>query len=445
MKRRRSRPGRVARKRKRKHNQSVQTVSLCHQEQYVRLIRFLKQKGFTSTILRPAHFSDTGRGLQTLQTIKPGQLLISLPQTCLLTTAAVLSSYVGPFIKSWTPRPSPLLVLCVFLVLERHRSPFSEWFPYIDVLPRTYSCPVYFTDDVMNLLPISLKERALEQRASVQELHSSNQHFFRSLQPLVNESAEEVFTYEALRWAWCTVNTRSVFMPHSPSPFMSGQDECALAPFLDLLNHRPDVQVSALFNDATRCYEIHSVSGTDCYQQAFINYGCHDSQRLLLEYGFIATNNPHSVVYVDTGLLCKVLEGDRILGQKMKFLAENELLSNLTISNEGPGWRLMTVVRVLSLQRVQLAQWKAVLLGQVLCEEREKWCTQTIQTLCVHSLRDTDAALEKISQILPQCEGSRTEQLGVVMALRQEERCILGKCLEILDSKDKQGHDFLEQ
>lgn len=37
------------------------------------------------------------------------------------------------------------------------------------------------------------------------------------------------------------------------------------------------------------------------YQQAFINYGSHDNQRLTLEYGFVAPCNPHSVVYVDQG------------------------------------------------------------------------------------------------------------------------------------------------
>ncbi|XP_028279906.1 SET domain-containing protein 4 isoform X2 [Parambassis ranga] len=343
------RAGRAARKRRRKRESTILSVSLCHQPQYVRLMKFLHQRGFSSTVLQPVLFTDTGRGLQTLKSIKPGELVISLPESCLITTSTVLDSYVGQYVKSWKPCLSPLLALCVFLVCERHRGEASDWFPYIDVLPSTYTCPAYFTDDIMAVLPASVRRRALEQREVVQELHSSNQNFFRFLQPILNKPTEDVLTYEALRWAWCSVNTRSVFMSQPPNNFLSGQDNYALAPFLDLLNHRPDVQVRASFNNQTRCYEIRSVAGSLRYQQAFINYGSHDNQRLLLEYGFVATANPHSVVYVDTELLCDVLRSDRSLDQKIKFLRDNSFLHNLTVSSEGPSWRLMTALRLLSL------------------------------------------------------------------------------------------------
>ncbi|XP_070771885.1 SET domain-containing protein 4 [Enoplosus armatus] len=437
------RAGRAARKRRQKQQSVVQSVSLCHQPQYVRLLKFLHQRGFTSTLLQAALFTDTGRGLQALKTMKPGQLLISLPESCLLTTSAVLDSYLGQYIKSWKPRLSPLLALCVFLVCERHRGEASDWFPYIDVLPTSYTCPAYFTDDVAAVLPTSVRRRALEQREAVREIHHVNQDFFRSLQPILSQPVEEVLTYEAIRWAWCSVNTRSVFMSQPSNNFLFGQDVYALAPFLDLLNHRPDVQVKASFNDVTRCYEIRSVSGTLRYQQAFINYGSHDNQRLMLEYGFVAPCNPHSVVYVDTDLLCDVLRGDRSLDQKIKFLRENNFLHNLTVSSEGPSWRLMTALRLLSLPQTLYHHWKAVLLGQVLCEEREEWSIQTAKTLCQQLLQDTHTALDKVSHLLLLCDHPVREQLDVVKSLRQEERCILGSCLEALEGTLRQPDELL--
>ncbi|KAK5854352.1 hypothetical protein PBY51_015429 [Eleginops maclovinus] len=435
--------GRAARKRRKKQESIARSVSLRHQPQYVRLIKFLHQRGFTSTLLQPALFTDTGRGLQAVKTIKSGELIISLPESCLLTTSTVLSSYLGPYIKSWKPRISPLLALCVFLVCERHRGEASDWFPYIEVLPKTYTCPAYFTDDVMAVLPASVQRRALEQREAVRGVHSSHLNLFRSLQPILSQPVEEVLTYEALRWAWCSVNTRSVFMSQPSNDFLFGQDDYALAPFLDLLNHRPDVQVKASFSDVSRCYEIRSVSGTLRYEQAFINYGSHDNQRLMLEYGFVASCNPNSVVYVDTDLLCEVLKGDRSLDQKIKFLRENHFINNLTVSGEGPGWRLMTALRLMSLPQTLYPQWKAVLLGQQVCEEREEWSVRTVKILCQRILQDTHTALEKISLLLLQCDQSLTEQLHVVQALRQEERCILGSCLKATECSAEPPDELL--
>ncbi|KAI9519623.1 hypothetical protein NQZ68_026828 [Dissostichus eleginoides] len=432
------RSGRAARKRRKKQESITQSVSLSHQQQYVRLKKFLHQRGFTSTLLQPALFTDTGRGLQALKTIKSGELIISLPESCLLTTSTVLNSYLGPYIKSWRPRISPLLALCVFLVCERHRGEASDWFPYIDVLPKTYTCPAYFSDDVMAVLPTSVQRKALDQREEVRGIHSSHLSLFRSLQPILSQPVEEVLTYEALRWAWCSVNTRSVFMSHPSSDFLFGQDVYALAPFLDLLNHRPDVQVKASFNEVSRCYEIRSVSGTLRYEQAFINYDSHDSQRLMMEYGFVASCNPNSVVYVDTDLLCDVFKADRSLDQKMKFLRENNFINNLTVSSEGPSWRLLTALRLMALPQTLYPQWKAVLLGQQVCEERDERSVRTVKNLCERILRDTHTALEKISLLLQCVCPSLTEQLHVVEALRQEERCILGNCLKAMECSAEQ-------
>lgn len=426
------RAGRTRRKRRQKQQDTVQTASLSHQLRYVSLMKFLHRRGFTSTLLQPADFTDTGRGLQAQKTIKPGELIISLPESCLITTSTVLDSYLGQYIKSWKSRLSSVLVLCVFLVCERDRGKESEWFPYINALPTTYTCPACYADGVIALLPTGVQSRASEQREAVREIHSSNQEFFRSLWPILSRPVEEVLTYEALRWAWCSVNTRSVFLSRPPSHFLSGQDVYALAPFLDLLNHRPDIQVSAGFSQVTRCYEIRSTVEIGRYQQAFINYGSHDNQRLLLEYGFVAPGNPNSVVYVDTDVLGEVLKGDRSLGQKMKFLKEHNFSHNLTISTEGPSWRLMTVLRLLALPQSLYPQWKTVLLGQTLCAEREQWSVRAAFSVCQRLLEETNTALDEIAALMQRCDRPIGEQLDVVKSLRQEERSILSSCVKVL-------------
>uniref|UniRef100_A0A3P9HVA6 SET domain containing 4 n=1 Tax=Oryzias latipes TaxID=8090 RepID=A0A3P9HVA6_ORYLA len=367
---------------------------------YVRLMKFLHGRGFTSTPLQPALFSVLGFYLNLLSVLlQPGGMLVSLPESCLLTTSMVLHSYLG-----WKPRPSSLVALCVFLVCERHRGEASDWFPYIDVLPRSYCCPPYFTDTVMAVLPSGVRRRAEEQREGLQHLYAVHQDFFRSLQPVLSHPPEEVLTYEALRWAWCSINTRSVFMDRPSSSFLSGPDNYALAPFLDLLNHRPDVQVKAGFNRTTGCYEVRSISGVQRYHQAFINYGSHDNQRLLLEYGFVSSCNPHSVIYVEEDLLCELLRGDESLEEKMKFLRENSFLQNLTLSDEGPSWRLLTALRLLSPPRIprwlSSQRWRTLLLGQMVSDEAEQRSVQTAKTLCEHLLRETRRSLQEVRRSL---------------------------------------------
>lgn len=373
----------------------------------------------------------------SLQNVLPGEVLISLPESCLLSTSTVMDSYLGEYIKRWQPPLSPLLALCVFLICERHRGEDSDWFPYINILPTSYTCPAYYPDEVMAFLPVSVRGRAFEQRERVRELHTASLPFFRSLQPILRQPVEEVVTYEWLRWAWCTVNTRSVFLSRPQTHhFLSGQDVCALAPYLDLLNHRPDLQVSASFSHVTGCYEIRCDSATKKYQQAFINYGSHDNQRLLLEYGFVASGNPHSVVYLDTeqltGLSQCFAASDRSLDQKIRFLQNNSFSHDLMVTSDGPSWRLMTALRLLSLPLQQYPQWRKVLRGAAVSEDRERWSIQTAVTLCQSALQDTHSALDQISSLAQRSDQPIREQLGVVKCLREEELCILGHCLQVL-------------
>ncbi|XP_048349487.1 SET domain-containing protein 4 isoform X2 [Sphaerodactylus townsendi] len=362
----------------------------------------------------------------TTKALQAGQLIIALPEKCLLTTDTVLNSYLGEYIIKWRPPISPLTALCTFLIAEKYYHKKSVWQPYLDLLPETYTCPVYLEQQAVNLFPEPLRGKALEQKSLVEQQYTSSKSFFFSLQPLFPEHVESVFSYSAFQWAWCTINTRTVYMKHPQKECFSREpDNYALAPFLDLLNHSPTVQVKAAFNERTRCYEIKTLSHCAKYQEVFINYGPHDDQRLLLEYGFVAASNPHNCVHVDTDTLLKYLiPEDKQRHIKVSILQEYKLLDNLTFGWDGPSWRLLTALKLLCLDAHQFTSWKKVLLGDAISERNEKKSLDLAKKICTSLTEKTQRALHKISR-LKQDNVDLVNQLSFLEALHTEDLNIL--------------------
>ncbi|XP_039714008.1 SET domain-containing protein 4 isoform X2 [Pteropus medius] len=344
--------GRTSRIRRRKLSKSFESrgVNESYKPEFIQLRKWLKDRKFEDTNLIPASFPGTGRGLMSKTSLREGQVIISLPESCLLTTDTVIRSYLGAYVAKWRPPLSPLLALCTFLVAEKHAGDRSPWKPYLEILPKAYTCPVCLEPEVVNLLPQPLKAKAREQRIRVQEFFTSSRDFFSSLQPLFSEAVEGIFSYSALLWAWCTVNTRAVYVKRGQRQCFSAEpDTCALAPYLDLLNHSPGVQVKAAFNEETRCYEIRTGSSCRRHEEVFICYGPHDNQRLLLEYGFVAARNPHACVYVSQ---------DKQMNKKISILKDHDFIENLTFGWDGPSWRLLTTLKLLCLEAEELACWQ---------------------------------------------------------------------------------------
>ncbi|XP_036075230.1 SET domain-containing protein 4 isoform X3 [Rousettus aegyptiacus] len=377
----------------------------------------------------------TGRGLMSRTSLREGQVIISLPESCLLTTDTVIRSYLGAYVAKWRPPLSPLLALCTFLVAEKHAGDRSPWKPYLEILPKTYTCPVCLEPEVVSLLPKPLRAKAREQRIRVQEFFASSRDFCCSLQPLFSEAVERVFSYSALLWAWCTVNTRAVYVARRRRQCFSAEpDTCALAPYLDLLNHSPGVQVKAAFNEETRCYEIRTSSSCRRHEEVFICYGPHDNQRLLLEYGFVAARNPHACVYVSQDILVKFLPStDKQMNKKISILKDHDFIENLTFGWDGPSWRLLTALKLLCLEAEEFTCWKKVLLGEIISDTNEKTSLDIAQKICQYFIEETNAVLQKVSY-MKDTEGALVSQLSLVETLWTEELKILQASAETLNS-----------
>lgn len=359
--------------------------------------------------------------------LRDGQVIISLPETCLLTTDTVMKSYLGAYIARWRPPLSPVLALCTFLVSEKHAGERSPWKPYLDTLPSAYSCPVCLEPEVVALLPEPLRAQAAEQRARVWGMFAAARAFFSSLQPLFpQEATESVFSPGAFLWAWCTVNTRAVYLRQRPG------DCSALAPFLDLLNHSPHVQVHAAFNEDTRRYEISAARGCGRGEEVFICYGPHDNRRLLLEYGFVAARNPHASVPVTLDTLVKYLpSADKQMNKKVSILRDHNLTEDLTFGWDGPSWRLLTALKLLCLRAGEFTCWKKVLLGETISDANEKMSLDVAQKVCRCLLEESTAGLRKVSG-KKDGDAALTSQLTLVEALWTEELEMLQASAETL-------------
>ncbi|XP_061426978.1 SET domain-containing protein 4 isoform X2 [Lethenteron reissneri] len=264
-----------------------------------------------------------------------------------------------------------LQALCVFLICERffsqsktclplardgdpalqqHKQP-GQWGPYIAVLPASYSCPAYFSSEERSALPAPLRQEAEAQVAALLQDWRGTRPLVRLLQPLFPEPVSRVFCKDAFRWAWCSVNTRAVYLPAQPCPALAGgTGSLALAPVLDLLNHHPSAKVAAGFNEATREYEVRAGQTHARHSQVFICYGPHDSQGLLLHYGFVCDANPHDVVYATVDDVLGVACGPSTAAEwKLTLLQKRDLTRNLTFGVDGPSWRLLTAIGILCL------------------------------------------------------------------------------------------------
>ncbi|XP_059542391.1 SET domain-containing protein 4 isoform X2 [Myotis daubentonii] len=417
--------GRTSRIRRRKLCTNFQSrgVNESYKPEFIALKKWLKARKFEDTNLIPACFPDTGRGLMSRTSLQEGQVIISLPESCLLTTDTVIRSYLGAYIAKWQPPPSPLLALCTFLVAEKHAGDRSPWKPYLEVLPKAYTCPVCLEPEVVALLPRPLEAKAREQRTRVRELFTSSRGCFSSLQPLLSEAAASVFSYRAFLWAWCTVNTRAVYMERGRRQGLSTEpDTCALAPYLDLLNHSPAVQVKAAFNEETRCYEVRTGSGCRRREEVFICYGPHDSRRLLLEYGFVPRGNPHA---------CVPVSQDKQMNKKISILKDHDFIENLTFGWDGPSWRLLTALKLLCLEAGEFPRWKKVLLGERISDTNEKTSLDVAQKICRYFTEEASAMLQKVSHMKDK-EMALIQQLTLVETLWTEELEILRASAETL-------------
>jgi len=307
--------------------------------------------------LKLAVFPGSGRGLQALNTIQPGEVIVTIPLDAMITRNVAVEQISPHLDKNLLVRLSTQTILSVWLLLESIKGKMSSYFYYLETLPRNYSTPYFCTFAEKLLLPNYLLSKVTEQSELIKKNHNL----------LLSKGFETSLT--SFEWAWFTVNTRAVYL--SCETRLNNQssvdsDECmALAPYLDLLNHSFEAEVAAGLNihSSSNGYQIVTRKRISKSSQAFINYGPHDNTKLLLEYGFSLPQNPHECFNLSFDVVYNfVCESFKFClhDKKVSLLQFNGLDRYLSVTDEGLSWNLMLCFKVLLMTKVQLDNWHSI-------------------------------------------------------------------------------------
>ena len=405
------RAGRHRKRRRRAREEGSIPLVVDADSVFIRLIQWLREGGrnFSQAQLKPAIFADTGRGLMATRSVHPGEVLVSIPEEVLITSSKVIQDAVlWKALKASRVKLRTMDLLAFFLLYQKFLGEKSQWKAYIDSLPVEYSVPAYCSQEERDVLPEMLKFLKLKQDEDVSQCYSSIQIAISS--SVFLQSLFCSLCVEQVRWSWFTINTRAVYLKNqNPPSIVIGDDTCALAPYLDLLNHTHMAQVKAYLNPLNNCYEIVTQVPYNQYDQVFINYGSHDNLKLYAEYGFILPQNPHNHVPMtlsEVVHVAKLVLGDDSsdMNSKVQLACSHDLDKNLGVNVEGPTWSLEATITICLMSSHQLTHgWQVVCEDLVGVAHREKvlsclWCLMQHK---MQQMEDSVQDMKKLSHKSP--------------------------------------------
>ncbi|KAG1684715.1 SET domain-containing protein 4 [Nymphon striatum] len=357
-------------KRRRRKSKQRKEYWIDGDSQYIKLINWMQS--YTeykhSTKLKPAICEGTGRGLKAHNAIDVGEVIVSIPIQMLITKHTIhQSTNIASIFKNYEMQSIDLIML--FLVCEKYNEE-SIFKCYIDTLPVDYTNVTFFSKshvqmfpDKMKLLATLKQHKIFKQCQNLFKLFKQEQLCtryqtisYKRRSKCEPPSYSDDILLNDLRWAHSAINTRSVYFEIDGKKCW--EDNIALAPFLDLLNHSATACVKAGFNESNQCYEITTMNAYKKFEEVFIKYGNHDNFQLLIEYGFVIQDNPEEKIIFTIDELVDVINGEKDCHtQQLSIIHDNNFSSGLMCTADGLSWALWTSLGILLSSYSQLKNW----------------------------------------------------------------------------------------
>ena len=409
---------------------SLQTETQAEQE----LWSWAKVQGVQSEAVRPAEGSE-GLGLVAQRQVNAGEEVVTVPEALWINVAtAQASPRIGPFCENL----KPWVGISLFLIHEFYNSN-SKWRPYLDSLPKTLDSPLLWSEEELQELQGT---QLLGSVAGYLEFLESE---FTGLSEQVFEPNSEIFdpevyTYEAFRWAFGILRSRTF------APLIG--DDLALVPIADLVNHgvglsddipswikKKPGQIWNLGKENSHVLALRASATFQSGEQVLMQYGRTKSNaELALDYGFVEreTESQH-VGGSDRDSLALTLEvspEDRFVDDKVDILELNGLQCSMQFDlprGQGPPDVMITFLRLSTLSGTDAFLLEALFRNEawshlslpVSRENEEAVCTSMLDGLRA-ALAEYHTTIEEDLDILGREDLSKRKEMAVVVRLGEK-------------------------
>lgn len=244
-----------------------------------------------------------GTGMISLDDIKKGEVLFTIPRSLLLSRH---SSKYSPTIKS-SVKNHEWNQLIWAIILE-HRDLSSFWRPYLDMIPK----------DLSTALSWSLEEKELFRGSSIYrqlflDVDFKDKSFFSQF--MTQHRMKELCTEREFYFAGSLISAYS---------FLEDPDDTtavSMVPLADMLNHSSSQNNARLFFKRSGLQMV-AIRDIKAGEQLHNTFGERSNGELLLKYGFVESDNRFNRVDIDLEDFQEFLTSRRVL-KKLRALEDS--------------------------------------------------------------------------------------------------------------------------
>ncbi|KAI1488396.1 SET domain-containing protein [Biscogniauxia mediterranea] len=289
-------------------------------EPHEELLEWATNQGIKLDGINPTRIPGRGIGLIATRAIKPEEILLDIPTSCLRSITTVPRSVARKL-------PSSISVhglLAADLALDTSTK-YDVWNAVCPTPEDFGSMPLVWPSELQDMLPQPGRALLRKQQAKfVRDWEEVSAAF-----PDLDEAR--------YRYAWMLVNTRTFYYLNSRLKKRDKEDHMCLQPVADLFNHA-DEGCNVSFDD-----EGFSIKATSAYaagDEVKICYGRHSGDFLLVEYGFVMDDNRWDEFPLDDFILPK------LDGRQKERLEEVGFLGKYVLDREAVCHRTQVALRL---------------------------------------------------------------------------------------------------